>query len=292
MIKIFQILTIIAIVATATATINAEEDTPSIIKHEVQRGETLESIAEQYGVTQDDIKNINPYTSCYTGMVLAIPVTQHRQEIEDNAKIVLNSDYYNGQLYLDRHDYKKSIEYYSKIIKQGDAALVAYYNRGVAWYNNGKLRQAMDDFSYVIKNDDLGRFPDAQSLYNHAHSIQAQRDAEKAQMWGDLIGTLATTAATVYVAAEQNKKQSKSASKSSTNRSSTGYSEETEEEPSDVPSSKKSERCGTCSGKGYLVEYTASYGIVEYEYCDECGKKMQTTHWHKKCSQCDGKGVR
>lgn len=291
-------LIIFTVTVAASTTLNAATDNnPSIIKHEVKRGETLESIAAQYGISPSEIENLNPYTRCYTGIILDIPVSSSMQEIEENKKIALNSDYYNGQLYLDRKDYKKSIECYSKIINQGDATLIAYYNRGVAWYNNGKLRQAMDDFSHVMRYDNLGRFPDAKSLYDNAYSRQAQRDAAKAQMWGDFIGTLATTAATVYVAVEQNKKQSRSASKSSSSstssssdNSSSGSNEATSS-PS-PSSSQKNEKCGLCGGKGYLVEYTASYGIVEYEYCDECGKKMQTTHWHKKCQQCGGSGVR
>ena len=215
-------LIIFTVTVAASTTLNAATDNnPSIIKHEVKRGETLESIAAQYGISPSEIENLNPYTRCYTGIILDIPVSSSMQEIEENKKIALNSDYYNGQLYLDRKDYKKSIECYSKIINQGDATLIAYYNRGVAWYNNGKLRQAMDDFSHVMRYDNLGRFPDAKSLYDNAYSRQAQRDAAKAQMWGDFIGTLATTAATVYVAVEQNKKQSKSASKSSSSSTST-----------------------------------------------------------------------
>lgn len=43
-------------------------------KHVIQRGETIESLAKEYGVTPSDIQNLNPLVSIYcTGMEIVLP---------------------------------------------------------------------------------------------------------------------------------------------------------------------------------------------------------------------------
>lgn len=67
--KIFlsMLLSLVCLFATAQ---------PQTITHIVQRGETLESIAEHYSVSVDDIIKANPNTDgmFYVGMKLAVPV--------------------------------------------------------------------------------------------------------------------------------------------------------------------------------------------------------------------------
>lgn len=57
-------------IATALAQTNT-------VKHIVERGETLESIAQHYGVTKDDITRLNPDAAqfVYVGMELQVPQT-------------------------------------------------------------------------------------------------------------------------------------------------------------------------------------------------------------------------
>lgn len=56
-----------------------------VITHTVERGETLESIAQKYHVTKSDIKKNNPYVedAFYVGLKLYIP-TSPSEKIEDN----------------------------------------------------------------------------------------------------------------------------------------------------------------------------------------------------------------
>lgn len=69
-------------------------------KHEVQRGETLASIAKQYGVTEQMIKDVNPQMGnlFYVGLKLNIPksietkVNDKNKEVIEEPKVTNNED--------------------------------------------------------------------------------------------------------------------------------------------------------------------------------------------------------
>lgn len=63
-------------------------------KHEVQRGETLSSIAKQYGVTEQMVKEANPQMGdlFYVGLKLNIPVKQESAKKIVNTSIKSNED--------------------------------------------------------------------------------------------------------------------------------------------------------------------------------------------------------
>ena len=72
--------------------------------HVLKRGETLESVAQKYGITADEIKNANPQlVRVYAGMKLNIPKPTSQQveqtAIPDNSTIINNSANFipNGQ---------------------------------------------------------------------------------------------------------------------------------------------------------------------------------------------------
>lgn len=48
--------------------------------------------------------------------------------------------------------------------------------------------------------------------------------------------------------------------------------------------------CGQCNGKGWVVDYVAGYGTQKLVWCNQCGKKMMSNHYHKTCPGCKGKG--
>ena len=61
-------------------------------KHEVQRGETLSSIAKQYGVTEQMVKEANPQMGdlFYVGLKLNIP---KKEDVENETKKEKVEDY-------------------------------------------------------------------------------------------------------------------------------------------------------------------------------------------------------
>ncbi len=68
-----RILALVAFIITVIS-VNAQTTTT----HTVQRGETIESVAQKYGVTVQDLQNANPDTKeyFYIGMKLSIPAVK------------------------------------------------------------------------------------------------------------------------------------------------------------------------------------------------------------------------
>ena len=73
-----------------TMTISAQE----IKTHTVQRGETIESIAEKYNVSAADITKANPDAAkfFYTGMKLKIPAASAKQKVVENQTSVSKTE--------------------------------------------------------------------------------------------------------------------------------------------------------------------------------------------------------
>jgi len=86
-IALFMLVSVSAALAQAQTT-----------KHIVERGETLETIAQKYGVTKDDIVKLNPDAAqfVYVGMELTVPMKAARQESETNDIVANNERYYNN----------------------------------------------------------------------------------------------------------------------------------------------------------------------------------------------------
>lgn len=74
------------ILLSASLTISAQTSR----NHTIQRGETLESIAQAYGVTVTDIRNANPNANnyFYVGMILVIPERTASPKVEQQEETV------------------------------------------------------------------------------------------------------------------------------------------------------------------------------------------------------------
>ncbi|MDO4161319.1 MAG: LysM peptidoglycan-binding domain-containing protein [Prevotellaceae bacterium] len=83
------------------------------IKHTVERGETLASIAEKYGTTEAKIIELNPDAAqfVYVGMELNVPMANHTVENEtDTNEIISNTKSNNKNIsYLESQDNEISI---------------------------------------------------------------------------------------------------------------------------------------------------------------------------------------
>lgn len=174
-----------------------KEEGGTFIKYTVKRGDTMESIAKKYNISVSELKFYNPYLDCYIGVELEIPFHGSANEAKENIVIYENAYINEGIFYFDQKDYKKAIKCFDQIIKSGEAPLFAYYKRGLAWYNRGKYMQAMEDLSFVMKNDISHIYPDAEDFYKWSQESQVRRDSEKSQAWSDFFGMLSSAVAPV-----------------------------------------------------------------------------------------------
>lgn len=275
-----------------------------IVEHTVQRGEDLESIAVRYGVSADEIQAFNPILAIvFTGMVLDVPTYLSEAELRERELLTTNSVYLTAVSLDKQGKYGDAVKGYTQLIEQiPSPPLVIYYNRGLAQYNRDKMRQAMEDFAYVKSHDSDGNFPDADSYYRRASEIQAQRDADKAEMWAGLVGIAATTTAMILA----NESGGSSGVSSSPASSSSGIGDSgggvgSADEVGSGSSRSQGRRCqkltandlahcnGTgvcqnCNGEGKYRD--SSFGIDHWvDPCVTCGGDG-------KCPSCGGDGYR
>lgn len=273
--------------------------------HIVDRGESWESIADDYGVTVSQLKEANPsIVDAFVGIELFIPVEVDDMDMERRKFMRHNPLYLEAQDLAAAGKYKQAAKTYEQLIASNhNVPLDVYYHRGIAYYNWGKMHQTMNDMAYVKRNDTYGRFPDAAEIYGKAEKIQAERDANKAAIAGAIIGVAATATASYLTMEASSDMAADGSSASATSSSSApsydgaGYSYGTQSvDDSDMASSssstRKPSRCGTCSGTGTIVKYSTSFGLAEKEYCAECGKTVMSNHYHAKCPSCKGTGYR
>lgn len=265
--------------------------------HIVDRGESWESIADDYGISVGKLKEANPgITDAFSGLELNVPASIDATEIKRRKFLRQNPLYLEAQSFAASGNHKQAAKTYEKLIESHtNIPIDVYYNRGLAYYNCGKMHQTMNDMAYVKKHDTGKRFPDASAIYNRAEKIQAERDANNAALAGAIIGA-ATTVTATYFAAKATSDSQPTASSATTSSGSSRTSERSFHYDSDndtdssSKSSKKQSKCSRCGGKGFVVEYTASFGLDKKEYCAECGKTMMSSHYHVKCPSCKGSG--
>ena len=146
----------------------------SLVVHAVQRGETFELIANRYGITLNELLEVNPDEDvCYTGLELDVPV----KDRSSNAPIVVNSSSErNNSLEESLSNANKSLNAFS------------YYNAGVDYFNKKKYRKAANEFTKAISisptaNSYIAR---GKSNLNRNKYKMAIRDFEKAQQVGGM----------------------------------------------------------------------------------------------------------
>lgn len=213
------------------------------VKHIIERGETLSSIAGRYGVSTDKIIELNPDASdfIYVGMELDIPgksssslgnsiagalETIKQLELLQDAETVSAACEEADRL-LDAGQNGKAIKAYNEVLKKyassGYSCVDAYYGRGIAYYNQGKWKSAIKDFESAIS--DSGCTEAIQShcttLLADARNYRQEQLKERGEMWGSLL----TTAAVVTTRAIAANQQAKNAKRSSSGASHAGTSQ-------------------------------------------------------------------
>lgn len=280
------------------------------IEHTVARGESLESIAEKYGITTDKLLDINEdaKTLFYIGQKLTIPTietngddTSENSHVMGSLKGTISPIERNLAEDAKRHfEYKewgKAVKTYNKLVKEYPKSIY-FYNRALSHFNNNKYRQAANDFEKALSMDDCtssmrekGPKLLAEAQKRHREWKERQLNAIGSAILGVAAVGLSTWAAVESSKAESANKEymnSGASSYSSSDNSANTYSNDRKD---DTPKTKKKEKCGFCGGKGSTIKYTASFANPD-KWCDECGKTVVSGHYHMTCTHCNGTGER
>lgn len=214
--------------------------------------------------------------------------SQQKRKMKNNQEI---NPFEKANEWYEQKKYHKAKKLYSQSINENPQA-AAYFNRGLCYYQISKYKLAIQDFErctmhYTCTNELKER---AIELIHSSEELHARQLEQRGAFWASMFSVVAVSA----TSALQNSISGQTVVPSINDTSpKVNSSFEDGNDSGSVAPKLKVETCGTCQGKGYLVANTARYsGEVKHKYCAECGKDVPTTHYHKPCPVCKGKGYR
>lgn len=183
------------------------------LRHIVQRGETIEILADKYKLTTDMLKAVNlGMNTFYTGMEVLVPVDKKYMWLrsEDDSEVILKdiagyfSEYQEASRVFNTGDYKKADKLFESTIRNHGKYLPceeAYFGRAMCDYNRNKWSSAIDGFAQVICIDEC-----PEELREQSRSLKAnaeeRREARTANFFSGLFQAAAEVG-TAYMAASQ-----------------------------------------------------------------------------------------
>lgn len=274
------------------------------IEYIVQRGETIELLAERCRVTKEQIFELNPEVDFWaTGMTILLPVGESNKKlkIEDEYLIKFGDDLLDAMILLGQRNYRKAIKAFDQMErtrKNGGYGseeqdwTTLYYCRGLCHYSLQHYRKSQHDFevalSYASEGDDR-----IEKMRNFIASAQRQRDAiheRNASIFAGLVTTAATATAAYMDAKNSN------SIKSGRTSSNSSYSNTSSDETSLIGQSSSSHdsrkicrtckgdgKCIGCHGSGYRTDNSFGTGVDYGHECGICGGDG-------KCNICGGEG--
>lgn len=298
-------------------TSNVQEE---VVKHEVQRGESIEWIAKKYGVSKESILSDNGLEEIFTGMVLDIRIPRMAQSdyYEPSFGVATNTsalamsssssmsastskviNYSEKSLsdeaerFFNNRDYKKSLKVYSKLIKKYPKALY-FFNRGICHYNIRKYGKAHKDITKALgmpgcTESMKRRGPE---LAEKARIKHEQIMAERGQMWGSVILGAAAVGLSTWGAIEASKTQATSSasySGSSIGSYDSGSSDtrDHKEKSRDLLNKTYGSKCKACKGSGNCSNCGGDLVVERNGLTYACATCNKTG----KCGACDGTGL-
>lgn len=184
-----------------------------LVKHTLQRGETLSSLATTYGATAEVLKKLNyDLDTLFTGMEVNIPINKdyadHASSMssEDLLNSVANyvsnlnqaTTAYNKGKYKDAHHF---YDYASREAPLGFACNEAYLGRGLCNYKRKKWQAAIDDFYKVKGNDEM--YDCSRRLIANCKQKIEERRQRRAQIVGGIFQAVAEVGTAYMAAASQ-----------------------------------------------------------------------------------------
>ena len=186
------------------------------LRHIVQRGETIEILADKYKLTTDMLKAVNlGMNTFYTGMEVLVPVDKKYMWLrsEDDSEVILKdiagyfSEYQEASRVFNTGDYKKADKLFESTIRNHGKYLPceeAYFGRAMCDYNRNKWSSAIDGFAQVICIDECPEElrEQSRSLKANAEERREARNQRTANFFSGLFQAAAEVG-TAYMAASQ-----------------------------------------------------------------------------------------
>lgn len=156
------------------------------LHHIVQRGETIETLAEKYRLTTDILKAINLGMDTFcTGMQILVPVDKKYMWLrsEDDSENILKdiaeyfSEYQEASRIFNTGDYKKADKLFETTIRNHGKYLPceeAYFGRAMCDYNRNKWSSAAEGFEQVINIDNC-----PEELREQSRSLKANAEKKR-----------------------------------------------------------------------------------------------------------------
>lgn len=213
--------------------------------------------------------------------------------LSDNQPQVQRDEYINqADLAFEEEKYKIAAEYYTKAIAVSPSA-VLFFNRGISYYNMDKYTDAISDFRLALKSNPSDRVRDrAIDLIGKAEYYQEQKEIRRLQIVQAIFG-VALTGINYAIQSQAGYTSTPTYNSNYSTQSSNSSSYDSySNSSSNSSTSQQKQKCGFCGGKGSTIDYVANFGINEEPWCDECGKRVTSGHYHKKCTHCNGTGER
>lgn len=186
------------------------------LRHVVQRGETIETLAESYRLTTDMLKTVNlGMDTFYTGMEIFVPVDKKYMclRTEEDSEYILRdiagyfSEYQEASRIFSTGDYRKADKQFETTIRNHGKYLPceeAYFGKAMCDYNRRKWSSAVDGFAKVIsiKECPKGLREQSRSLKASAEEKREARNQRTANFFSSFL-QVAAEVGTAYLAASQ-----------------------------------------------------------------------------------------
>ena len=186
------------------------------LHHIVQRGETIEILADKYRLTTDILKAVNlGMDTFYTGMEVLVPVDKKYIGLrsENDSETILKdiagyfSEYQEASRVFSTGDYKKADKLFETTIRNHGKYLPceeAYFGRAMCDYNRNKWSSAIEGFAQVISIDDcpMELREQSRSLKANAEEKREARNQRTANFFSGFFQA-AVEVGTAYMAASQ-----------------------------------------------------------------------------------------
>lgn len=213
--RIYMIIVLFAMMFCSYSSKSWGQDIVNL-KHIVQRGETIETLADSYRLTTDMLKTVNlGMDTFYTGMEVFVPVDKKymwlrtEEDSEDILKDIAGYflEYKEASRIFNSGNYKKADRLFESTIRNHGKYLPceeAYFGKAMCDYNRRKWSSAIDGFNKVISIEECPKELKEQSRGLMANA-EEQREARSQRTANFLSGLFQAAAevGTAYMAASQ-----------------------------------------------------------------------------------------